>query len=188
MRLLRSNIAYRSRCYWRQRDLEAAREDVERARARAARRQRRRWPASTSRPRSSPSAWATGCPASYAEGAKRFYEALNDQPVAAANNLGGLNLVFGKPDEAIEYLKSPYSTALDADKEAAQARLARRSPPGAERLRAGRALRTSGAGVLEGRVDFLHEIGRRSSSSAARPGAGPTGRGRGGVRSRRFQL
>src|SRR6185503_4426213 len=39
------------------------------------------------------------------------------------NNIGGLNLMLGKPEEAIEYLKSSYSTALDADskEEAAQA-------------------------------------------------------------------
>ena len=61
----------------------------------------------------------------YAERAKSFYEELNDQRNLAGllNNLGGLNLMLGKPEEAIEYLKSSYSTALDADskEEAAQA-------------------------------------------------------------------
>mgnify|MGYP003694183245 CR=1 FL=1 len=58
-----SNIlAYRSRCYRRQRDLEAAREDVERALelARSRSTTARRWPTCMSRRRSSPSAWATG--------------------------------------------------------------------------------------------------------------------------------
>ena len=100
----------------------------------------------------------------YAERAKSFYEDLNDQRNLAGllNNLGGLNLMLGKPQEAIEYLKSSYSTALDADsmEEAAQAtgslaavHLELNDFEQAERF-ARQAL-----SLLEGRVDFLHEIG-----------------------------
>ena len=165
--LLRSNIlAYRSRCYRRQRDIEAAREDVERALELA-----------QSVDDSSAMAhvyvqaslvaermghWVLA--RSYAERAKGFYEELNDQRNLAGllNNLGGLNLMLGKPDEAIEYLKSSYSTALDADsnEEAAQAtgslaavHLELNDFDQAERF-ARQAL-----ALLEGRIDFLHEIG-----------------------------
>jgi tetratricopeptide (TPR) repeat protein len=165
--LLRSNIlAYRSRCYRRQRDIEAAREDVERALELA-----------QSVDDSSTMAhvyvqaslvaergghWVLA--RSYAERAKGFYEELNDQRNLAGmlNNLGGLNLMLGKPDEAIEYLKSSYSTALDADskEEAAQAtgslaavHLELNDFDQAERF-ARQALT-----LLEGRIDFLHEIG-----------------------------
>jgi len=40
----------------------------------------------------------------YAERAKTFYEELNDQRNLAGllNNIGGLNLMLGKPEEAID--------------------------------------------------------------------------------------
>jgi tetratricopeptide (TPR) repeat protein len=165
--LLRSNIlAHRSRCYRRQRDLEAAREDVERALELAQSLE------------DSPSMAAVYVQASlvaermghwvlarsYAEKAKSVYEDLNDQRALAGllNNLGGLNLMLGKPEEAIEYLKASYATALDSDsmEEAAQAtgslaavHLELNDFDQAERF-ARQAL-----SLLEGRVDFLHEIG-----------------------------
>ena len=126
--LLRSNIlAYRSRCYRRQRDLEAAREDVERALELAQSLDDSPTMANVyvqaSLVAERMGHWVLA--RSYAERAKGFYEELNDQRNLAGllNNLGGLNLMLGKPDEAIEYLKSSYSTALDADskEEAAQA-------------------------------------------------------------------
>jgi tetratricopeptide (TPR) repeat protein len=165
--LLRSNIlAYRSRCYRRQRDIEAAREDVERALELA-----------QSVDDSSTMAhvyvqaslvaergghWVLA--RSYAERAKGFYEELNDQRNLAGmlNNLGGLNLMLGKPDEAIEYLKSSYSTALDADskEEAAQATgsLAAVHLELNDFVQAERFARQA-LTLLEGRIDFLHEIG-----------------------------
>jgi len=165
--VLRSNIlAYRSRCYRRQRDLEAAREDVERALELAQSLD------------DSPTMAAVYVQASlvaermghwvlarsYAERAKSVYEELNDQRYLAGllNNLGGLNLMLGKPEVAIDYLKSSYATALDADskEEAAQAtgslaavHLELNDFEQAERF-ARQAL-----SLLEGRVDFLHEIG-----------------------------
>ena len=126
--LLRSNIlAYRSRCYRRQRDLEAAREDVERALELAQSLDDSPTMANVyvqaSLVAERMGHWVLA--RSYAERAKSYYEELNDQRNLAGllNNLGGLNLMLGKPEEAIEYLKSSYSTALDADsmEEAAQA-------------------------------------------------------------------
>jgi tetratricopeptide (TPR) repeat protein len=165
--LLRSNIlAYRSRCYRRQRDLEAAREDVERALELAQSLDDSTTMASVyvqaSLVAERMGHWVLA--RSYAERAKGLYEELNDQRYLAGllNNLGGLNLMLGKPGEAIEYLKSSYSTALDADskEEAAQAtgslaavHLELNDFEQAERF-ARQALT-----LLEGRVDFLHEIG-----------------------------
>ena len=165
--LLRSNIlAYRSRCYRRQRDIEAAREDVERALELAQSLDDSPTMANVyvqaSLVAERMGHWVLA--RSYAERAKGFYEELNDQRNLAGllNNLGGLNLMLGKPDEAIEYLKSSYSTALDADsmEEAAQAtgslaavHLELNDFEQAERF-ARQALT-----LLEGRIDFLHEIG-----------------------------
>ena len=166
--LLRSNIlAYRSRCYRRQRDLEAAREDVERALELAAVARRQPDDGATCTVQASLVAERMGhwVLARKLRGAREgLYEELNDQRNLAGllNNLGGLNLMLGKPEEAIEYLKSSYSTALDADskEEAAQAtgslaavHLELDDFEQAE-LFARQAL-----SLLEGRVDFLHEIG-----------------------------
>ena len=79
---LRSNIlAWRSRCYRRQRDFEAAREDVERALELAeGLNDPRTSPTSTSRPRSSPSATATGCSPARTRSARRpQYEEIADR-------------------------------------------------------------------------------------------------------------
>jgi tetratricopeptide (TPR) repeat protein len=165
--LLRSNIlAYRSRCYRRQRDLEAAREDVERALELAQSIDDNSTMANVyvqaSLVAERMGHWVLA--RNYAERAKAYYEELNDQRNLAGllNNIGGLNLMLGKPEEAIEYLKSSYSTALDADskEEAAQAtgslaavHLEMNDFEQAERF-ARQALT-----LLEGRVDFLHEIG-----------------------------
>ena len=100
----------------------------------------------------------------YAERAKAYFEDLNDSRNVAGllNNLGGLNLMLGKPEQAIEYLKSSYSVALDSDsmEEAAQAtgslaavHLEMTDYEQAEKF-ARQAL-----SLLEGRMDFLHEIG-----------------------------
>ena len=165
--ILRSNIlAYRSRCYRRQRDFEAAREDVERALELAQSVDDSPTMANVyvqaSLVAERMGHWVLA--RSYAERAKSFYEEVNDQRNLAGllNNLGGLNLMLGKPEEAIEYLKSSYSTALNADsmEEAAQAtgslaavHLELNDFEQAEHF-ARQALT-----LLEGRVDFLHEIG-----------------------------
>jgi tetratricopeptide (TPR) repeat protein len=60
---------------------------------------------------------------SYAERAKAYYEQLNDERNVGRllNNLGGLNFQLGKPDKAVEDLKSAYRVLLDkgSDAEAA---------------------------------------------------------------------
>ncbi|MDQ3890939.1 MAG: tetratricopeptide repeat protein [Actinomycetota bacterium] len=164
---LRSQIlSWRSRCYRRQRDWEAAHEDVERALelaeslgdARAvadahfqgsiiAERQGR---------------WVLA--RSYAERAKLLYEEIDDGTKVARllNNLGGLAFLLGKPEEAVASLKRAFSLALDAgnDADAAQAvsSLAqvhlRTDRPELAEAQARQALE-----LLAGRVDYLDEIG-----------------------------
>jgi tetratricopeptide (TPR) repeat protein len=164
---LRSNIlAHRSRCYRRQRDLEAAQEDVERALELAQSLDDRQTTANVyvqaSLVAERQGHWVLA--RNYAERAKAYYEDLNDSRNVAGllNNLGGLNLMLGKPEQAIEYLKSSYSVALDSDskEEAAQAtgslaavHLEMTDYEQAEKF-ARQALT-----LLEGRMDFLHEIG-----------------------------
>jgi tetratricopeptide (TPR) repeat protein len=165
--VLRSNIlAFRSRCYRRQRDMQAAQEDVERALELAQSLDDRQTTAhvfvQASLVAERQGHWVLA--RTYAERAKAFYEELNDTRNVAGllNNLGGLNLMLGKPEEAIEYLKSSYSVALDSDStaEAAQAtgslaavHLELNDYEQAERF-ARQAL-----SLLEGRMDYLHEIG-----------------------------
>ncbi|MGH3131103.1 MAG: helix-turn-helix domain-containing protein, partial [Gaiellaceae bacterium] len=126
--LLRSNILhYRSRCYRRQRDYEAAREDVERALELAEGLSDRRtvghlyFQASLLAEREGH--WVLA--RSYAERAKAQYEEIADRTNVGRlmNNLGGLNFLLGKPDEAVRFLKDAFSTALEVGSEmdAAQA-------------------------------------------------------------------
>jgi tetratricopeptide (TPR) repeat protein len=59
----------------------------------------------------------------YAERAKAYYEQLNDERNVGRllNNLGGLHFQLGKPEQAVEDLKSAYRVLLDkgSDAEAA---------------------------------------------------------------------
>src|SRR5205085_2207484 len=99
----------------------------------------------------------------YAERAKAHYEQLEDERNVGRllTNLGGLNLLLGKPEQAIDYLKASFSAALEVDskEDAAQAagslaavHLELKDYPEAEQ-HARHALT-----LLEGRVDYLHEI------------------------------
>jgi len=124
--LLRSEIlGWRSRCYRRQRDLEAAREDVERALELAQSLDDHRTMANVYFQASLVSErmghWVLA--RSYAERAKAYYEQLNDERNVGRllNNLGGLNFQLGKPEKAVEDLKSAYTVLLDkgSDAEAA---------------------------------------------------------------------
>ena len=124
--LLRSEIlGWRSRCYRRQRDLEAAREDVERALELAQSLDDHRTMANVYFQASLVSErmghWVLA--RSYAELAKAYYEQLNDERNVGRllNNLGGLNFQLGKPERAVEDLKSAYTVLLDkgSDAEAA---------------------------------------------------------------------
>jgi tetratricopeptide (TPR) repeat protein len=125
---LRSNIlAWRSRCYRRRRDLEAAREDVERALELAESLNDKRiaadvyFQASIIADREGH--WVLA--RSYAERAKAAYEELSDRSNLGRllNNLGGLNFLLGHPDEAVELLKDAVRIALEVgdDVEAAYA-------------------------------------------------------------------
>jgi tetratricopeptide (TPR) repeat protein len=165
--LLRSEIlSWRSRCYRRQRDIEAAREDVERALELAQALGDRSTMANVyvqaSLVAERSGHWLLA--RTYAERAKSYYEELNDDRNVAGllNNLGGLNLMLGKPDEAIDYLKRSFGVALEADsnEDAAQAagslatvHLQVGDYEQAEQL-ARQALK-----LLDGRDDYLHEIG-----------------------------
>ncbi len=126
--LLRSEVlAWRSRCYRRQRDWEAAREDVERALELAEGLDDKKalghvyFQASLIAERNGQ--WVLA--RTYAERAKTQYEELSDRANVGRllNNLGGLNFLLGKPDEAKRYLKDAFGVALEVghDDDAAQA-------------------------------------------------------------------
>ena len=125
---LRSNIlAWRSRCYRRRRDLEAAREDVECALELAEGLNDKRTTADVYFQASiiadREGHWVLA--RSYAERAKAAYEELSDRGNLGRllNNLGGLNFLLGHPDEAVELLKDAVRIALEVgdDVEAAYA-------------------------------------------------------------------
>jgi tetratricopeptide (TPR) repeat protein len=116
---LRSSILHwRSRCYRRQRDWEAAREDVERALELAEGLNDRRtvgdvmFQASLIAERNGH--WLLA--RTYAERAKAQFEELSDRTNVGRllNNLGGLNFLLGKPEQAIEQLKDSFRVLLDA--------------------------------------------------------------------------
>jgi tetratricopeptide (TPR) repeat protein len=114
-------LSWRSRCYRRQRDYEAAREDVERALelAEAAHDQRALGTAyfQASLLAERDGHWVLA--RSYAEKAKAQYEELADRANVARllNNLGGLEFLLGKPEQAIENLKHSVAMALEAGRE-----------------------------------------------------------------------
>jgi tetratricopeptide (TPR) repeat protein len=125
---LRSNIlSWRSRCWRRHRDYEAAREDIERALQLAE---------DANDPRTIGAAYFQASlvadreghwvlARSYAEKARSAYEELADRVYVGqlTNNLGGLNFLLGKTDEAIGLLKEAFGIALETgrDADAAQA-------------------------------------------------------------------
>ncbi|HEX6702393.1 MAG TPA: tetratricopeptide repeat protein [Gaiellaceae bacterium] len=164
---LRASILnWRSRCYRRQRDLEAAREDVERALELAEGLKDSRTMADLSFQASivadREGHWVLA--RTYAERAKAYYEELADRTNVGRllNNLGGLNFLLGHPEQAIEFLKDAFRVALEVsnDAEAAQAvgSLAqvhlRTGDPVLAEEQARHALR-----LLAGREDYLDEIG-----------------------------
>jgi tetratricopeptide (TPR) repeat protein/DNA-binding XRE family transcriptional regulator len=126
--VLRQNIfAWRARCYLRQRDYEAAREDVERALELAEAMHDPRavgqayFQASILAERDGH--WVLA--RTYAEKAKAQYEELTDRANVGRllNNLGGLEFLLGKPEQAIEHLKHSFAVALEIgrDEDAAKA-------------------------------------------------------------------
>jgi tetratricopeptide (TPR) repeat protein/DNA-binding XRE family transcriptional regulator len=126
--VLRQNVfAWRARCYLRQRDYEAAREDVERALELAEAMHDARalgqayFQASMLAERDGH--WVLA--RTYAEKAKAQYEELTDRANVGRllNNLGGLEFLLGKPEQAIEHLKHSFAVALEIgrDEDAAKA-------------------------------------------------------------------
>jgi tetratricopeptide (TPR) repeat protein len=165
--LLRSHIlGFRSRCYRRQRDYAAAREDVQRALELAE---------AVNDPRAVAHVYFDASivaereghwvlARTYAERAKAQYEELADRGNVGRllNNLGGLNFLLGRSDEAIAYLKDAFRVALEigADAEAAQAV----SSLAQVHLRTGNVELAEEQArhaleLIDGRVDFLQEIG-----------------------------
>src|SRR6476646_2944 len=164
---LRSHILeWRSRCARRQRDFEAAREDIERALELADRIDDTLTVAHVTFQASIVAErdghWLRA--RTLAERAKELYEAHGDRKNVGRmlNNLGGLNFLLGKSEDAISYLKRAFSVALEigSDADAAQAvsSLAQvhlgAGDWGLAEEQARHALE-----LLEGRPDFLDEIG-----------------------------
>src|SRR3954469_18421631 len=164
---LRSNVlSWRSRCWRRMRDYEAAREDIERALQLAE---------DANDPRTIGAAffqaslvadreghWVLA--RSYAEKAKAAYEELSDRVHVGrlTNNLGGLNFLLGKTDEAVTLLKEAFSIALDngLEQDAAQAV----SSLAQINLRTGDVEKAAEQAehalrLLKGHEDYLDEIG-----------------------------
>ncbi len=164
---LRAHILeWRARSYQRQRDWEAAREDVERALELAESLNDRHtvahvyFQASLIAERNG--RWVLA--RTYAERAKAIYEEVADRVNAGKllNNLGGINFLLGKPDEAITYLKDAFRVALDVGSDVdagyavsslAQVHLRTGQSDLAEE-QARKALE-----LLDGRFEFIDEIG-----------------------------
>jgi tetratricopeptide (TPR) repeat protein len=164
--LLRADIlGWRSRCRRRQRDYVAAHEDVERALELAQGVGDRRAIANTyfqaSLIAQRQGHWILS--RSYAQRARELYEELNDERNVGRLllALGGLTLLLGDEDQAVEHLKASFARAVESESspDAAQAlqglarvHLQRGDYDEAEQL-ARKALT-----LLEGREDYLHEV------------------------------
>ncbi len=164
--LLRADIlGWRSRCHRRQRDYVAAREDVERALELAEGLGDRRAIANTYF-QASLIAQRQGhyvLSRNYAQRAKELYQELNDERNVGRLLLmfGGLTLLLGDEDRAIEHLKASYSRALDADSPADAAQ----ALAGIARVHLNRgeydqadALARQALELIEGREDYLYEV------------------------------
>jgi tetratricopeptide (TPR) repeat protein len=165
--LLRAEILHwRSRCYRRQRDYEAAREDVERAlelaEALADRRMMGHLYFQASLLAERDGHWVLA--RSYAERAKAQYEKVADRARIGRllNNLGGLNFLLGKPEQAISYLKDAFSTLLEVGSDAEAAEVV--SSLAQVHLRTGDSYLAEeqarqALALFRGREDFLDGIG-----------------------------
>jgi tetratricopeptide (TPR) repeat protein len=125
-RLRAEILRLRSRCYRRQRDYEAAREDLERALELS---EGLGDPAAVARVYFQASLvadrqghWVLA--RKYAEQAKAHFEELADRATLGRvlNNLGGINFLLGKPEEAIEHLNESFKVLLEYGSEADAAR------------------------------------------------------------------
>ena len=164
---LRSNIlAWRSRCYRRRRDFEAARDDVERALELAESLNDTRTAADVYFQASiiadREGHWVLA--RSYAERAKAAYEELSDRGNLGRllNNLGGINFLLGHPDEALAFLKDAVRIALEVGNDAEAAHAV--NGIAQVHLRTGDVARAEEQAryalkLLGDRVDEVHEIG-----------------------------
>ncbi len=164
---LRSNIhGWRSRCYRRQRDWEAAREDAERALELARGLEDRRataeayFQASLITERTGH--WVLA--RSYAQKAKALYEELRDQSNVGKllNEIGALSFQLGNPDDAVSYFKDAFKVLIDAGDDIDAARVI--SSLAQVHLRTGRVelaeeQARQALEMLGSRVDHLDEIG-----------------------------
>jgi tetratricopeptide (TPR) repeat protein len=165
-RLRAEILGFRSRCYRRHRDYEAAREDLERALelsegledARAV--ARVYFQASLVAERQGQ--WVLA--RKYAEQAKAQYEEIADRATVGRvlNNLGGLNFLLGKPEEAIEQLNESFKVLLEYGSEADAARAV--SSLAQVHLRTGKVepaevQARQALKLLGDRVDVIDEIG-----------------------------
>jgi tetratricopeptide (TPR) repeat protein len=164
---LRAHVfEWRSRCYRRQRDWEAAREDIERALELAEALSddetmaHAEFQASLVAERTG--SWVRA--RAHAERAKRLYETFDDRVNVARlmNNLGGLTFLLGDTVGAAAKLEHAFRIALDAGSEpdAAQAvsslaQVALRTGDAATAERHAR----QALSLLDGRVDYLDEVG-----------------------------
>lgn len=124
---LRADIfAWRSRCYRRQRDYEAAREDLESALQLAEALDDPRTVATVyfhaSAVAERQGQWVLA--RRYAEQAKAQFEEIADRASVGKllNNLGGLNFLLGKSDEAVDQLNESFRVLLEYGSEADAAR------------------------------------------------------------------
>jgi len=164
---LRAHILeWRSRCYRRQRDWEAAREDIERALELAEGLGDRQTVAhvyfQASLVAERQGQWVLA--RSHAERAKALYEEFADRQSVGRllNNLGGLTFLLGKPERAVDYLKRAFATALEVGSEADAAQAV--SSLAQVHLRTGQVELAEEQArhalvLLDGRTDFLDEIG-----------------------------
>ena len=164
---LRSNIlAVRSRCHRRQRDWEAAREDVEMALELAEGIRDRRTLAEVyfqaSLVAERMGHWVRA--RRYAEQAKGYYEDIADRGNVGRmlNNLGGLNFLLGQPERAESFLKDAFRVALEVGNNSDAAYAV--SSLAQVHLRTGDAHRAEEQArhaleLLEDRTDQLNEVG-----------------------------
>jgi tetratricopeptide (TPR) repeat protein len=164
--LLRSDILQRrSRCHRRLRDYVAAHDDVERA-LQLAQDMGDRGAIANAYFQASLVAQRQGhyvLSRSYAQRAKELYQQLNDERNVGRLllMLGGLTLLLGDEDTAVEHLKASYSRALDSDSPADAAQ----ALEGIARVHLNRgeydqadALARNALELLQGRDDYLHEV------------------------------
>ncbi len=166
--LLRAQIlGWRARCRRRQRDYEAAREDVERALELAQSMDDPRVVAGTyfqaSLVAEKMGHWVLS--RQYAQQARAIYQTLNDERNTGRMmlNLGGLQLMLGKPQDAIEHLTASFELAVESGSQADAAQALGSLAAVHEQLgdhEAADEHARKALTLLEGREDYLNEIGQ----------------------------